>query len=34
VPVMETFFAPNTEPKAGPEEREDPLDIHGYCDIT
>ena len=33
MPVMETFFAPKTEPKAGPEEGEGPLEIHGYCDI-
>ncbi len=30
---METFFAPNSEPKTGSEKREDPLDIHGYGDI-
>ena len=33
MPVMETFFAQNTEPKTGSEEREDPMEIHGCCDI-
>jgi len=33
MPVMDTFFSQNTEPEAGPEEREDPLDIHGYGNI-
>ena len=30
---MEAFFTQNTKLKAGVKEREDPLDIHGYCDI-
>jgi hypothetical protein len=32
VPVIVTFFAPNTEPKTGPEERKDTLAVHRPCD--
>jgi hypothetical protein len=29
MPVLETFFATNTQPKARSDDRKEPLDIHG-----